>query len=389
MQMKAVSTNRFPLHKICRNILWVWVSSCARWGAMKNHLACNIRWAASFCIVGSLLLAVVGARAQDRINSIGETGFKSEFNVPRSQSSLVPGWNTMPVDLGEVRDQTLINKESFPVEIFDNDCHRAASEFSDDFHQAGKPENLTQILATYRRNESYRMGLDLYRKKCFQFGPAAPGLFKGAEASVGVLVLKNRDREFGICMAFFVAPDVIQTARHCLYSVHGRLLHALSDISFRLNTDLRSPIRVSLIPGDPQVAIGRERLSLATEDILYLKVPLGTSGVPVKTGPPELYVKSAIVGVLTYKPEEKWTDQVAWTGSDQQCFLSATTNVENCYVHVCQVSPGYSGSPIFQIDDKGRVAAVAMHVEATVGSRCRGPTGSAVANIAVSVQQFQ
>lgn len=228
------------------------------------------------------------------------------------------------------------------------------------------------------------------------------------EVPAGILdriaVLRLPDSPAPFCTALRVGPDTFLTAAHCFYDPrHGRLINVLLEHS-RLYMYRMPAVAIEFASPKADLAIwdggSRGKLGIpAYRDVIVLRTHQSDPSVtPLDLAEPVVARQALLVGYFPLATSaKKPLSATSWTRairrpkplSAEQCrILDASSNRDGgCFVHRCQATEGFSGSPLFQQSDTGEFQLVGVHVRANTGTANHCPPGLSISGEDKSVDQ--
>lgn len=185
------------------------------------------------------------------------------------------------------------------------------------------------------------------------------------EKTVGAIGLTNptTSSDSFFCSATKIKNNKIVTARHCFLKAKkedllnsdyfGNYFFALNKDGKLIKTGIKRALEAENLDGDYQYSSDFLILELQNNDN---DEHLSFSVEPLKEGD-LIYLP----GVVKDKDKfQLWGTKIGLKG----CVVEAVNSENGCFAHMCQTKEGYSGAPIFRVDNNQRVLPqiVGIHI---------------------------
>jgi|GEM_PF-3595176 len=193
-----------------------------------------------------------------------------------------------------------------------------------------------------------------------------------------IAVLKERGKEMPFCTAYQISDSEFLTAMHCFHDKDSGLpkRSRLKDTLVYLYSSPSTAIEIEPIPA---ISITRtnKKEEIASKSDYYVL----TAADPIP-GLQDVTYADAKIGEEAFVPgyfhfvdtsgsqrgHGTWKEHVRWTKSigGNYCRIVDVSEEDDqgCLVHHCQAIPGFSGSPVLQLQSNGDYALVGVHAGA-------------------------
>lgn len=182
-------------------------------------------------------------------------------------------------------------------------------------------------------------------------GPPAVRALHGAEEARDWHAVGRIDTGVSFCTGALIAPDLVLTAAHCLFTPEGRRL-ADGDLTFSagLRNGRAEAIRTvtrSFLPAGYTRPVGRADMASIAQDVALLRLDrpvAGTAVRPLATGASPRALSA--VALVSYG-----ADRATYPSIEENCrILSRQRTVQ---VLSCHVVSGSSGAPVLRVGADG------------------------------------
>lgn len=179
---------------------------------------------------------------------------------------------------------------------------------------------------------------------------------------------------FVFCSAGVLDDDQLISARHCLRTNQrdkiGSYCLASGAVEFRSFADPDTAYKVA--PLTPEEAEDLRQEKRVSEDFVFLRTQTPIAGVTSETtmAKPGAYAPAMIMGyhdlvTNSYKPNPgSWLGQVRWS----RPYCSFIRSSGSCGVTKCQTIGGYSGVPVWSVDDAGATKLSGIQIDGNSAS---------------------
>jgi len=191
-------------------------------------------------------------------------------------------------------------------------------------------------------------------------------------------VFRQPDIEAPFCTGFLIAPDQILTALHCFHDRNSGKPRTdrMNDALFYLYTEPDVPLELVDVPRDlvPDTHAKQNREIPSKQDLIVVELAVAQSSIqPVKLDVPVLGNRLIVPGYFFFADRRNTTvDHALWKSEIRatrdlgpgycRVYDQAAFNREGCLIHRCQVTPGFSGSPVLQLRTDGNWGLIGVHV---------------------------
>lgn len=276
------------------------------------------------------------------------------------------------IPIGQNPLQIVIPKSNTPAGV-DASCKNAAIDMLSLLNDDPRRLDDYSKASFYARDSVWGPKIKSYKSTCFSSLSNLPQALQnsGFGSWAGLLQFGGNKPQ---CSAFLIAPNILETARHCLFNDDGTpwsWARDVTKIKFYPFGTPNVPVSVKsiLFPSEIGDISNITPVSPASDSIkLILAHPISTRLPPIRA--PKVGESLAIGGPFTLDGSG---NPVVTFG--RGCVITKVDG--NCIVHRCQTMGGFSGSALIALDADGSVAIVGMHLGPDSYTHCTDDAGNA------------